>query len=115
MTGHEQLIAMRRAGKRPACVWVWDDADPVSARAAREWQDNPNPFAGKLYAEIHLSETDVPEALDFRALVGMRVHLFNNRGADRARRVFKAISKAEPGFLISVVGDEVLIHGGANG
>lgn len=115
MTGHQQLIAMRRAGKRPACVWVWDDADQMSARAAREWQDNPNPFVWKLFACIHIAEADVPEALDFRCLVGMHVHLFNDRSEDRARRMFKAIEKAEPALLVSVIGREVLIHGGANG
>lgn len=115
MTGHQHLIAMRRAGMRPACVWVWDDADPLSARAAREWQDSPNPFAGKLFADIHIAETDVPEALDFRCLVGMHVHLFNDRSEERARRMFRAIEKAAPARLVSVIGLEVLIQGGSNG
>lgn len=115
MTGQKALIAMRRKGRRPACVWVWDDCNPVSVRAAREWQDHPNVFAGKLFACIHVAETDVPEALDFRCLVGMDVHLFNDRSEERARRMFKAIKNAEPARLVSVIGQEVVIHGGSNG
>lgn len=106
---------MRRSGVRPACVWVWDDADPLSEIASRDWHTEPNPFSGKLHAAIHVSAVDVPEALDFRCLVGMDVHLFNGRNDERARRMFLAIEKSKPAVLLSVIGDEVLVSGVKNG
>lgn len=115
MNGHQKLIALRRSGMKPACVWVHDDDCLVSQAASRAWHMNPNPFDGKVFAEIHIDSTDTPEALDLRCLVGMHVYLMSDRSEERARRMFKAIADAEPQFLVSVIGDEVVFHGSANG
>lgn len=115
MTGQQHLIALRRAGKKPACVWVHDDDWPMSKQGAREWHTQPNPFAGKVFAELQVSDTDIPETLDLRCLVGLQVHLMSDRGEERARRMFNAIASAEPALLVAVIGGEVLFHGGSNG
>lgn len=115
MTGQQPLIALRRAGKKPACVWVHDDDWPMSLRGAREWHTQPNPFTGKVFAELHIAESDMPETLDLRCLVGLQVHLMSDRGDERARRMFNAIANAEPSLLVAVIAGEVVFHGGSNG
>lgn len=115
MTGDKALWQMRRAGVKPACAWVHDDDDRESALRAREWHLEPNPFTQKLFAHIQLSATDNPGTLDFRCLIGMRVHMVCERGSDRARRVFKALADAEPAFLIALHKGEIWTHGGLNG
>jgi hypothetical protein len=115
MTGHDALLKLRRAGRKPACVWVLDDDHPASAQIARDWHLEPNPYAGKVFAHIRLVDTDIPESLDFRPLIGLQVHMTCSRGPDRAKRVFDSLAAAEPVFLIAVQGGEVWTHGGING
>lgn len=115
MTGHDALLKLRRAGMKPACVWVLDEDGPEAAQAARDWIKEPNAFAEKLFAHIQLTAADIPEALDFRPLVGLRVHMVCERGEARARRVFKALTAANPAFLIAEQGGEVWTHGEQNG
>jgi len=115
MTGHEPLLKMRRAGKKPACVWVTDEDSSYAIKAAADWHLMPNPFTEKLFAHIHIKESDVPEALDFRCLVGLTVHMECERGSDRAQRLFKAIVDASPAFVISVQDKQVWTHGEKNG
>lgn len=115
MTGHDALLKLRRAGMKPACVWVFDDDSQVSIVAARDWHKEPNAFAEKLYAHIHLTALDIPETLDFRPLVGLRVHMNCDRGEVRARRVFDSLAAAKPAFLIAAQGGEVWTHGGIDG
>lgn len=115
MTGQDALRALRRAGAKPACVWVADEDGAIAKQAARDWYKEPNPFAGKLFAHIQLTATDIPETLDFRALIGLQVHLVCERGDARAKRVFDALAAAKPAFLIAVQGGKVWTHGGKNG
>jgi len=115
MTGHEHLLALRRSGMVPACVWVSDDDTTASIRSARDWHTQPNSVLGKLVAHIRLAADDIPETLDFRPLVGLRVHLVCDRDQARSRRVFRALADAKPSFLIAAHGGEVWTHGGPNG
>lgn len=100
MTGHEPLQRMRRAGLRPACVWVMDDDTPLSREQAMTWHHHPNPFAGKFFAHIVLSAEDIPETMDFRCLVGLHVLAGTTRGIDRAKRLFAALVAAGPEVVI---------------
>lgn len=115
MTGHDALLKLRRAGLKPACVWVLDDDEPTSLRMARDWHTEPNTVAQKFFAHIQLAQTDIPESLDFRPLVGLQVHLRCARGKARARRVFNSLAAAEPAFLIAAEGGEIWTHGGIDG
>lgn len=115
MTGHQALLSLRRAGMKPACVWVLDDDAPTSIKAAQTWHAEPNPFAHKLFAQIHLSDTDTPESLDLRCLMGLRIHMTCARGTARAKRLFAALIAAKPAFLIAEHDGEVWTHGGLNG
>lgn len=115
MTGHDALLKMRRGGVVPDCVWVYDDDTAASVLSARDWHTQPNPFTGSLAAHIRLTALDIPETLDFRPLVGLRVQMVCSRDAARARRVFDSLAAANPAFLIAEVGGEVLTHGGTNG
>lgn len=110
MTGHEALLKLRRAGKRPACAWVVDSDDKLAVDMAMDWHKEPNPYAHKLFAHIRLKSDEVPEALDFRCLVGLEVHLECRRGRDRAQRLFKAISQANPALLMAAHSGEVWVH-----
>jgi hypothetical protein len=77
MRGHQDLIAMRLAGKVPQLVNLHMGTDP-----AQQWRDWPtaNPWASIAHIEIRDSE---PAArADLRCLVGLPVHV---HGADEAR------------------------------
>lgn len=112
MTGHEPLLQMRRAGRKPACVWVLDDDSAETRTLASDWQTFPNAFSQKYHAHIRLNADDVPEAMDFRCLVGLQVHLSSSRGKARARRIFDAIAAASPDMVLAVQGDDFWIHQG---
>lgn len=111
MTGHEPLQRMRRAGRRPACVWVMDDDTQTSRDQAATWHQHPNPFAGKAFAHILLAADDIPEAVDFRCLVGLQVHMDTHRGPARAKRLFGALVAA--GAEIVIAADQGWVHTGA--
>lgn len=107
MTGQEALIQMRRAGSRPPFVFVADSDDAYCIEAAATWHKEPNQFAQRIYAHLRVLATDVPEALDLRCLVGLRVQLIADRTAERGHRLFEAIKAASPKFLIAEIGDAV--------
>lgn len=112
MTGHDQLLRMRRSGQKPACVWVVDDDSETGREQARTWHEVPNDFAGKFFAHIQLSESDVPEALDFRCVVGLRVHVECGRSVERSKRLIRALWDAKPSIVLAVVGKELIVcHG----
>lgn len=110
MTGHEALLNMRRSGVKPACVWVIDADYKLCIDMSMDWHQEPNPYANKLFAHIRLRADEVPEALDFRCLVGMEVHLECRRGRERSQRLFKAISQVKPSMLMAVHSGEAWIH-----
>ena len=112
MTGHTQLLAMRRAGMKPECVWVVDDDSEVGRMQAATWHESPNDFAGKFFAHIQISESDVPDALDFRCVVGLRVHVECGRSLERSKRLVRALADAKASVVMAVIGDELVVcHG----
>lgn len=80
MRGHDSIIAMRKAGRRPAVVFLND------FRCDTDW-----PRFGD-HATVDVS-ADRPEMLDLRFLVGMTVSIL---GADegRAKRLMDACKAA---------------------
>lgn len=107
MNGHQPLLEMRRSGIKPACVWVLDDDSDLSKEYAANWQNSPNEIVQKLYAHVRIDERDLPEAIDFRFLVGMTVHLESSRGEARSMRLFESIKKFQPSILACCHGDDV--------
>lgn len=106
MTGHQQLLAMRRKGFKPRGVFVVDG----KALEAATWHQHPNPYSGgQFHAEIQIDEHDVPEALDLRVLIGMSVWLQGERGDERTTRLFDAICAAKP-FAVGAVLSNSLIR-----
>lgn len=82
MTGHQQLIAMRRSGLKPAYVWVSDFANcPMDGRTVR--------VAG-----------DTPELEDFRFLVGVTV-LVESAEKTRMDRIVKACTAARAARVVA--------------
>jgi len=82
MKGHEKIINLRMQGKAPELVYL-DDFESALA----DWEDlGTNPV-------VTLSN-DVPEALDLRFLVGLRVSV-TSRSEDRAKRLFNACKAAK--------------------
>lgn len=77
MRGHEAIIAMRNAGKRPAIVYLDTMRDTSTLKA---WQDWPN--VSPAIATVWIQPDDVPHRLDLRFLVGMVVVV---TGADSMR------------------------------
>jgi len=110
MTGQDALLTMRRAGRKPAFVFVVDGDSEYDKTRSSDWQREPNPFAEKHFAHLRVMATDVPEALDFRCVVGLRVLLMSERSEARGIRLFNAIKGESPSFLIADMGDEVLTH-----
>lgn len=110
MTGQDALLAIRRAGRRPSAVFVVDGDSEFDRIRSSDWKREPNCFAGKHFAHLRVMASDVPETLDFRCVVGLRVHLLEARTETRGRRLFAAIKDASPAFLIADIGGEVLTY-----
>lgn len=110
MTGHEPLLALRRKGYVPAAVWVDDTDSALVWSAARDWHVQPNPYSGSLYAEIVLRADDMPETMDFRCLVGLRVFAGSARSEERAARLFEAVKAANPAVVVSTLNGETQVH-----
>lgn len=109
MTGHEALRAMRRKHLVPRAVWITDGEDMM----ARDWHLEPNVCDQQKHACISLAETDIPEALDFRSVVGLEVHVSGDRSAARARRIHQALIDAEARRVITSIPStgELLLYG----
>lgn len=110
MNGHQALLAMRRARQVPRCVWVEDDDARMTRQMASDWHEEPNVVDRQMHAHLHISETDIPEALDLRCVVGLQVHLSSVRGSDRQRRLFNALVEAGAREVISVSDGELWHH-----
>lgn len=111
MNGHEPLQAMRRDRRVPRCVWITDGEDI----RARDWHEEVNCVDQQRHAVICLAESDIPEALDFRCVVGLDVHLSAERGEARARRLHAALIEAQARRVITTIHQngqqETLLHG----
>lgn len=66
MTGHEQIVALRESGYKPAAAFVFDTPEPAIGAG---WE---LPVGG--LPAVYVGN-DSPERTDMRFLVGCRVHL----------------------------------------
>lgn len=107
MNGHQQIIAMRRDGRKPVAVWITDGFDPM----ANKWHLEPNCMDGRMYASVQVESLDIPEALDLRFLVGMNVHVAGDRENSRTRRLYASVVAAKPRLAICIFDAEILFHG----
>jgi len=87
MTGHEPLIAMRKAGQRPEAVFLDDFHSP----SARDWSE-PGKAFGQVwpmdYPTIEIAQNDNPRTLDLRFVVGLQVHISSPKES-RAKALFE--------------------------
>lgn len=110
MTGHENILVMRRKGYAPAGVWVTDTDSAMCKQVAKDWHRETNPYTGQFFPQVVLSAMDTPEAMDFRFLVGLQVHARSDRSEDRNARLFEAIKKANPAVVAAVLNGQTTIH-----
>lgn len=80
MYGHEPLIAMRKAGRKPSMVFLSDFPGKPN------WQEHGD------YPEISVYH-DVPERADLRFLVNLNVNITAS-SKDRAKALLEACRKA---------------------
>lgn len=111
MNGHQQLLAMRRAGRVPQCVWLEDGPCVQSS----DWHEQANPFTQQHHAHIRVAADDIPEALDLRCLVGLTVHVVSQRDKGREERLWRAAVDAGAATAIACGYDHHLFHGKTNG
>lgn len=111
MKGDTALRAMRRARLVPRAVWVTDGDEPF----AGNWHEQINCCDQQRHAVIGVAAGDIPEALDFRCVVGLDVHLSAERGEARGRRLHAALIEAGARKVITSIhaetGINLLLHG----
>ena len=101
MRGHQALIAMRQAKKRPQGVWItlgrstdcltWDKAADTLP-----------------YPEIDILPSENPENLDLRFVVGLTVHVSGCKDYKIAKRLHEALKRAAAKRVITVIGDLII-------
>lgn len=96
MKGHEEIIAMRRAGKRPNIVFL---NDHPCLRGELDWAR----YGENAVVEVH---GDQPEWLDLRYLVGLTVSI-TAANEKRGRRFVDACVKAGVSVVAAGVADMV--------
>lgn len=89
MTGQENIIAMRKAGKAPRCIFVND------------WQTETNPLVTGRHDIVCLAETDVIQLQDWRFTVGLTVSC-GSPSKVRAMALLEAIKAAGAAVVGSV-------------
>ncbi len=82
MNGADKVFQLRRAGFKPAYVWLQDSGLAPTDMA------------------ITLSNTDIPEALDLRCLVGVTV-LAESKNRERLGRMLRACMGAKAKRVIA--------------
>ncbi len=88
MKGHEDLIQMRIQGMKPQVVFINDYP------CHTDWYKN------REHCTIQVDQTDAPETLDLRFLVGMVVSVSAD-DKSRAQRLFEACKKAHAKQIIA--------------
>lgn len=104
MIGYEPLLQLRRAGVQPSLVRITDGAD----RMARDWQAEVAGAVQQYHAHIQIDQTETPEALDLRAVVGLVVMLTGERSEARTRRLFAAVTAFKPLAAVALLANETL-------
>lgn len=85
MTGHDQILTLRRAGLAPAAVWVDDYMHPYVENGT-----------------VCLSPADVPEQQDWRFAVGLLV-LVASQHPERLRRIAASVGEYASRVISSLI------------
>lgn len=104
MTGYEPLLKLRRAGVQPSLVCITDGVN----RSARDWHLGVAGISQQYQANIQIDQSDTPEALDMRAIVGLVVMLDGERSDARTKRLFAAVTAFKPLAAIAALSEETL-------
>ena len=107
MNGHQELIAMRRAGVQPRSVYVTDADDTYTLATAGTWHMNPHCHTGEAVAHIRIERTDLPEELNLACLKGLECHVSSDRSDSRFLRLFQAVCDAGASAVAGVSAGEV--------
>jgi len=104
MKGHENLINMRLAGKKPQAVWFY-------LRDYPEFKYHWDSYSGG-YAmpEVFVSPDDNIKLLDLRFVVGMTVHVIGWHN-DRIKDICEALINAKAKVVYAVVDSKVKVYG----
>jgi len=104
MTGMDVVIALRRSGVKPSAVFI----DLV-----KEAPRDPYALGPTGIVNINIARTDSLAEIDFRPLVGLRVHVIDHVD-DRARhrKVAAMVAAVNPVHLTMPVweGDTLAVH-----
>jgi len=92
MRGHDEIIKMRCAGKRPEIVFLYD----FPILELRDWY-NPGEKYSEVWetdhAKVEIEASDAIRHLDFRFLKGVRVSI-SSGSMERAQQLFDAAKQA---------------------
>jgi len=99
MNGHQALLTMRRAGQVPGLIFVDDDDEEMTRELASTW--TANGYRGVFLPHVRIEARDIPEALDLRFVVGLRVHVYCSRGLMRQKRLFRALIEAKASMILA--------------
>lgn len=84
MTGHDLIVAHRKAGHGLKNQTVYIDADGLPIN--REWREYGE------HASVSIDPNDYPETLDFRFAKGLLAKV-EGRDADRVERIAQAVKR----------------------
>ena len=101
MTGHEPLIAMRKAGQRPEAVFLDDFESPT----ARDWHEPGKRFGQAWpmdYPTVAIAKSDNPRSLDLRFVVGLQVHI-SSPSEGRAKALFERAKQCGAAVVAAAV------------
>ena len=97
MRGHRALIAMRRRGVRPSCVWISLDGD--ATRSWRDWHIHSPTFA-----DVEIDADESPALLDLRWVIGLTAFVWG-LDAPRVAAVAQACRDHDAARVITAAGD----------
>jgi len=98
------VIELRRSGVKPAAVFV----DLV-----REAPRDPYALGPTGIVNVNIGRSDSLSEIDFRPLVGLRVHVIDNVGdLARHRKVAAMVASVDPAYLVMPVldGASLVLH-----
>lgn len=97
MIGHQPIIEMRMARKKPASVFVWCG----KSKTAKDWHR----WIGSM-PEVEIPEGENIETLDLRWAVGLTVMISGEES--RVQKAFEQFMKAKAGWVIASVGKRTI-------
>jgi len=101
LRGSDALMTMRKAGKRPVGVWISHRPSPF----CNTWQKYDDMHA---WPEIEILQSENPENLDLRFVVGLIVHVSGCFDYKVAKKLHEALLKASAKRVITTVGKVII-------